>query len=107
MADRGLLTELELNWSVQQASPLVVDQVVSQTHDDERYIIVARPGHTFKAHTLFNESFSHLAKVVVPETKLVDALDDLLLSVTSVNSVRRQNQQVILLLNVLSVSFRL
>ena len=41
VTDGRLLAQLELDWRVQQAPTLVIDQVVSQAHDYERYIVVA------------------------------------------------------------------
>ena len=41
VTDRRLLAQLELDWRVQQAPTLVIDQVVSQAYDNERYIVVA------------------------------------------------------------------
>ena len=41
VTDRRLLAQLELDGRVQQAPTLVIDQVVSQAYDNERYIVVA------------------------------------------------------------------
>ena len=61
VTDGRLLAQLELNWRVQQAPSLVIDQVVCQAYDNERYIVVARVRDTLKAQALIDEGLSYLA----------------------------------------------
>ena len=96
VTDRRLLAQLELDWRVQQAPTLVIDQVVSQAYDDERYIVVAWVGDALKAQALIDECLSDLAQVIVLQAKLVDALDNLVLSVAPVDAVRGQYEQIII-----------
>ena len=104
VTNRRLLAQLKLDWRVQQTPTLVVNQVVSQAHNNERYIVVARVRDTLKAQALINKCLSYLAQVVVPQTKLVDALDNLVLSVAPVDAIRGQYEQVIVRSDGLSVS---
>ena len=61
VTNRRLLAQLKLDWRVQQTPTLVVNQVVSQAHNNERYIVVARVRDTLKAQALINKCLSYLA----------------------------------------------
>ena len=88
----GLLAKLELLRSVHETALLVVHEIVAETYDDKRYVVVAGLNHILKAQALFDNGLSNNAEVEVPPTEVTDPANDVLLRVAPVDSVTRQDQ---------------
>ena len=72
-------------------------QVVSEAYDDERYIIIAGLVGSYQLESLINDRLGNLTQGHIQVSQLLCSLSNILLRVTPVNSIRRQDEQIVTL----------
>ena len=72
-------------------------QVVSETYDDERYIIIAGLVGSYQLESLINDCLGNLTQGHIQVSQLLCSLSYILLRVTPVNSIGRQDEQIVTL----------
>lgn len=98
MPKRALLAKLEvLRSAALYTTPLIVDKVVLQADDEERYIVVAWLWDAFKPQALFDNHLRYFSQADTLLAQITDPGYDLLLRVAPMNAIWRQDEQVIIL----------